>query len=604
LEVTKENPDPLSTLFAHASSRDPDARSTPMSTPKQESEKITGSVPSCPRCDKTPTTVIDDDIGLDDESHTIVIVGGGVHALAALSALHEGSLSFEHFMDDGQFQARVGFNSHEKIGTVCVIDPGSHFMESWNLRFDNLEIKHLRSPAFAHPVAFEPSALLNFAVREGRAAELNNAPLGVKWLASIQLQEPLLKALPSNALFRDFCASLEKKLPHRWLSGTATSVCKDSSTGKFRVHYQASADQRERKVVARAVILATGPSSKWNVPVPFEPHLSSRLVLHTEELLAGSNGTLREEIMRRCPARQGGPRRVLVLGGGISAAQAALAVHHAGHQVTLRSRRSLQTRAFDIASEWLDVRHADRLRFEFWSLPMEERLKAVREAISGGSVPAKYMQELQAISSESSALCLEVDAEIDRSQVCVDGGGEHIVVNGESFAMVILATGTATLPMCTPIYRSVQEMFDAPTVSGLPQVDNFLRWVPDEDVFVLGANAVLELGPGGGNVMGAMRGAKIVSHELHHLMFKKKDEGKAQRNFANAFAGLMMEDGIESDEESTSEEEDEASKEARATAISAPPPAAKKLSKAEMKLKNAKKARRASKGGRGRTGTR
>ena len=57
--------------------------------------------------------------------------------------------------------------------------------------------------------------------------------------------------MPSNALFRDFCASLEAKLPHRWLSGKATRVCKDSSSGDYRVHYT-MADGRERKAVARA----------------------------------------------------------------------------------------------------------------------------------------------------------------------------------------------------------------------------------------------------------------------------------------------------------------------------------------------------------------
>ena len=37
---------------------------------------------------------------------------------------------------------------------------------------------------------------------------------------------------------------------------------------------------------------------------------------------------------------------------------------------------------------------------------------------------------------------------------------------------------------------------------------------------MIGANAVLELGPGGGNLMGAMRGARVVSNELRDLMWK------------------------------------------------------------------------------------
>lgn len=478
--------------------------------------------PCCPHHCEAPATSVMDDLGLHDELAAIVIIGGGPHALACLAALHQ---------DDDLLQ---------KIGTVCVISPGSQFMQSWNIRFGALEINHLRSPAFAHPAAFEPTALLDFATLEGRTSELIDAPVN-NWLPTTDLssQGLLLKALPSSALFRDFCSSLETRLPHRWLSGTATSVCKDSSTGKFRVHYAATAGQRERKVMASAVILATGPIGEWNVPTPFKPHLASEQILHTEALLAESKGTLSEEITRRCP---GGPTRVLIIGGGISAAQAALAALRAGHQVVLRSRRPLQTRPFDVGPEWIDVRTADRLRFEFLCLPMKKRREAVREATSGGSVPAQYMEELSRLAKSSTDLRLEVDEEIDRSHVCLDPDGDHVVVNGETFAMVILATGVVTTPSCSSLYQSVEELFGATTVDGLPCVDSNLRWAPKENIFVLGANAVLELGPGGGNLMGAMRGARVVANELHGLMWRQSEDGRRARPtrpvFSNMYASL------------------------------------------------------------------
>ena len=187
-------------------------------------------------------------------------------------------------------------------------------MQSWNTRFGALEIKHLRSPAFAHPMAFEPTALVHFAIREGRTSELMEAPVSTAWLASTDVgQDALLKSLPSTALFTDFCASLEATLPHEWLSGAATCVSKDASTGELRVAFRPTGDQRERTVAARAVILATGPVGRWNIPAPFEVHFDSPRILHTEELLGESKGTLSEEIMRRCPSESA---RVLVIGGG------------------------------------------------------------------------------------------------------------------------------------------------------------------------------------------------------------------------------------------------------------------------------------------------
>ena len=558
----------------------------------------------CKCCDEPATSVIDD-IGDNDESCSVVIVGGGPHALAALAALNEGSLAFEQFGNDGFFESRIGFKSLNKVGSVCVIDPGSHFNEAWNTRFKALDIKHLRSPAFAHPVAFEASALTNFAIREGRTAELIDAPFASKWLATLEYQDPLIKALPSSALFRDFCASLESKLPHRWLSGVATGVCKDESTGKYRVHYTVGA--KKKKVVAHAVILATGAVGKWNIPPPFEPHFaSSPLILHTESMLAKSTGTLSEEVVRRC---QSVSARVLVIGGGISAAQAALAAARSGHQVVLRSRRPLMTRPFDIDAKWLDARMSERLRFKFLSLPVEQRPAAIREAVSGGSVPARYMEDLQRLSQTSSnSLRIEVDEDIDCSKVHIDEGGEHVVVNGESFALVILATGVVNKPCsCSPVFQSVVENFEAPSVHGLPCVDSTLRWLPDEDLFVLGANAVVELGPGGLNLMGAMRGGRIVSKELHDLMWSQPAADENGKNGTAAFANPFAVPGESSEEESEDEESEDEEEKAKWAAAMAEAQAAREATqakaapktKAEIALAKARRHRKATKPRRG-----
>ena len=93
-------------------------------------------------------------------------------------------------------------------------------------------------------------------------------------------------------------------------------------------------------------------------------------------------------------------------------------------------------------------------------------------------------------------------------------------------------------------YHSVAELLQAPTVEGLPHVDSSLRWVQGEDLFVLGANAALELGPGGANLIGAMRGARVVSNELHGLMRKETDvharpTAPPRAAFSNKYAGLL-----------------------------------------------------------------
>ena len=173
--------------------------------------------------------------------------------------------------------------------------------------------------------------------------------------------------------------------------------------------------------------------------------------------------------------------------------------------------------------------------------------------------------------------------------------------------MIILATGVVTSPSCSPLYRSVETLLDAPTVDGLPHVDNFLRWVADEDLFVMGANAALELGPGGGNLMGAMRGARIVANELHGLMWKQPDGHKtssAPSISANQYAALLGESsGNDSDGASSDDDDDGADGEPSTSMAAARPSSAhvskKAATKQQKALAKARKHRRATKARRG-----
>ena len=47
-----------------------------------------------------------------------------------------------------------------------------------------------------------------------------------------------------------------------------------------------------------------------------------------------------------------------------------------------------------------------------------------------------------------------------------DAKAKAVAVNGEAFAMVILATGVVASPSSSPLYQSISERFGAPTVEG------------------------------------------------------------------------------------------------------------------------------------------
>ena len=72
----------------------------------------------------------------------------------------------------------------------------------------------------------------------------------------------------------------------------------------------------------------------------------------------------------------------------------------------------------------------------------------------------------------------------------------------------------------------------------------------------LSSNAMLELGPGGGNLMGAMRGAKAVSDALHGLMWERAAGRPARSTYTNQFAALLALGDESGDDDESDDESD------------------------------------------------
>ena len=180
----------------------------------------------------------------------------------------------------------------------------------------------------------------------------------------------------------------------------------------------------------------------------------------------------------------------------------------------------------------------------------------VREAVQGGSVPESYMKELHRLASTSDRLELETSEGIDRSVVFIREG--KVYVDGEVFDHVILATGSSSAPGLTPLYKQVEVEFGLRTVDNYPLLDDGLSWMPNgEDLFVVGANAVLELGPGALNLMGAMRGGRIVAEGLRDLMWSTTHRKAASAAVtANQFSLLGLDGSDDSDDSDESDGSD------------------------------------------------
>lgn len=246
-------------------------------------------------------------------------------------------------------------------------------------------IDRLRSPLFAHPDAYDEYALLNFATRTGRTDEIT-------WPKGAEVSEDNMQRSPgglgftlhgqaSSTLFCDFCTDLARRHPHTWAKAYAEDVCRNEGAGgRYAIRCSDGST-----VVADAVVLATGPQGRRNIPAPFRPFVGMAEVVHTSELFA-SDCSLAKVLVARTKHL---PKetRVLVIGGGLTAAQGALAAARAGFRVVMRSRHPLKVRDYDVQGEWLDRRHTNRKRFEFLNTPLNDRARFIRDAVGGGSLP-------------------------------------------------------------------------------------------------------------------------------------------------------------------------------------------------------------------------
>eukprot|EP00039_Didymoeca_costata_P014470 m.234096 g.234096 ORF g.234096 m.234096 type:complete len:581 (-) comp16032_c0_seq19:40-1782(-) len=502
------------------------------------------------------------------EDFSIAIIGGGPHGLAVLSALHEKSFAHSQYADDAAYSLRVGFDAFELVGKACVIDPGASFMCQWKKQFEMLDIEYLRSPLFAHPEAYDEYALMNYAIQQGRTDEIKARPYKSADMHSKKhgLGNEL-HSLPSTKLFNDFCASLAERLPHTWLQGLAVDIKKTPDGEKYEVQYEKYIDNGSgvkvpvtTTVRANAVVLALGPRGTPNIPTPFMENIksSSGRIVHTRDLFDESKnngGSLRESVARVTAAlgKEATRKPVLVIGGGLTAAQSAIAAVRAGARVELRSRRPLVTRDYDVSNEWLDRRHMHRKRFEFLTEDMQERPQFMKSTIGGGSVPKSYLTELSELARTTGRLKMEVKVDIDSSDdVHISSDNTSVFVAGKEYSQVILATGEHLNPLgSSQLLQKLQNRIPTEFVSNFPVLDCSLRWTASEDIFVIGSYASMQLGPGALNLMGAMRGAQLVGEELHSKLWKDRRSKPSKTMEYNCYALL----GVESESESELEED-------------------------------------------------
>ncbi len=378
-----------------------------------------------------------------------LVIGGGIHGV--------------------HLSARLIGEADVSPERLLIVDPADHLLARWRRCTAATGMTHLRSPS-VHHVGLAPFALEGFAgKRRQHEPGLFTGPY----------------KRPNLELFNAHSDSVieDLGLEDRHVKARALR-CTVQPDG---VAVSLSNDQ---ELFARRIVLALG-SEDLHWP-SWAPH-DHPLVDHIFE--PGFD-----------PTSLTSPSKVAIVGGGISAVQAALRLQGEGHSVHLVSRHSVRTHQFDSAPGWLGPKLMNGFRRESC---LEARRTMIRDARYRGSVPPTVRAHLRTAIDQGAIAWHEASVETvhatrDKATLVLSDG------NSLELDRLLLATGMSQERPGGALVDELIETANLPVARcGFPVVDRALRWHPR--IHVSGALAELELGPTSRNIAGARRaGERLV----------------------------------------------------------------------------------------------
>ena len=378
-----------------------------------------------------------------------VIIGGGIHgSRLAVRLLAEGRVAPD---------------------AVRIVDPAPALLDGWRRCTTNTGMRHLRSPA-VHHLGVSPWSLIHFAKGWHHGETPRFAP---------PYQRPAVE------LFADHSADVLARhgVPDLHVRDRAVEVSLSCRGATVRL-------ERGAPLRTRRVLLAMGAGGR-----PRWPDWARRLrERHRIQHVFDPGFELDPEDW---------PERVVVVGGGISAAQVALRLAAAGRRVDLVSRHALRRHQFDSDPGWIGPKYMRR--FDRTRDPAARR-RMITDARHAGSMPADVHKALLAASRSDPGIRLH-----QGEPTVAPGPGLVLEVAGARIPTdgVLLATGfEPTRPGGALVDRLVETHRLPCAACGYPLVDRHLRWHPR--VFVTGPLAELELGPVARNIIGARRAAERI----------------------------------------------------------------------------------------------
>jgi len=393
-----------------------------------------------------------------------IVVGGGVH----------GTYISNHL-------TKFSGVAHEKIQ---VIDRFDTPLSMWRRCTENTEMQFLRSPG-EHNLDVGPGSLFRF------ASQIKGA--GAEFYSKYRR--------PSLVLFNAHCQHLIKENSLESMRHIAEAV----SVRRIAEGYVV--DTAAGQVAGRRLVIAAGSTENLAIPSWAKPLISNGSpVVHVFSPAFAEYKTRPLE-------------SVVIIGGGISAVQAALALSRVRPgAVKIVCSRQFQTFQFDADPCWLGEKCLQHLRRQG---DFAAKRSMVDKARHSGSFPQDIRKQLDRAVKEGALECVigEVDTANGDNQYVNLKLSTGMILTAD---LVVFATGFAQGRPGGALIQGMVEDLDLPlTECGFPILDEYLRW--DEDLFVSGALAELTLGPASRNIIGARMSASRISRALQPVRSKPRE---------------------------------------------------------------------------------
>jgi len=467
-----------------------------------------------------------------------VIIGAGPHSLSVVLRL-----ACHHPWDECTFDVVgnkrnfVSVDSKQEkcnpfdLNNLLVIDESGSWLSQWKDNFSTLEIQNLRSSVLVHVDAFDPLSLLEFIEFQNPKGDLPNVFDTLKRSQSKGKKKKRQKVrinntnnvfneaqrkfftIPTSKIFLDHAEWLIAKhsLQNIVEKGTVTSLHFLENEEHPMQITLASGEQ----ILAKNVIYA-GNQTKNRTPRWADAHIksSSLPIFHTSDTHK-LRSTLESE-----------GKRILVIGGGLSAAHTAIAAAKRGHAVTIVSRSKLKVKQFDIPAVWMSsIRNMEFSKF--YALSTSERYDHIQSVRDGGSITPELYAKLQKEVSAQNILLFE-KVEVQNANYMNESWEVELTekrIELGKFDVLILATGKEFSLLNNPLLGALSSEFPPKMHKGYPILEPTLKWNKKVPLYIMGALASLEIGPDALNLMGGQVAAsRIVPEITNYTCASRHDE--------------------------------------------------------------------------------